>query len=272
MSFPCVNKYLHGHSNLDAHKSLLFTEFISKSGYDPKNFRGVPIDDLPLVEGINERNIFIYDFDIQEGEYVGELARRIIGKCEIAKIQQPYHSYHIDSFLKCFRCPSCDCFFNRSNNFNRHLLTCRDRVRHIYPKNAYTLWKTIFEKLDGFNIPYTEDQKLFSNVAVFDFESICVPTEELKSTETTTWIGKHVLIFVSILSNLQDVTLFLCEKDPELLIIALVSSFELLAEKSSRLQMRTKFEEIENTVNDRVKKIFNKLKARTLTKRLEVCD
>ena len=40
-------------------------------------------------------------------------------------------------------------------------------------------------KLDGFKIPYTEDQKLFSNVAVFDFESICVPTEELKATETT---------------------------------------------------------------------------------------
>ena len=31
----------------------------------------------------------------------------------------------IDSFVKCFRCPSCDCFFNRSNNFNRHLMTCK---------------------------------------------------------------------------------------------------------------------------------------------------
>ena len=74
--------YLHGHSNLDAHTSQLFTEFISKSGYNPKNFLGVASDDLPLVEEIVERNIFIYDFDIQEGEYVGELARRTIGKFE----------------------------------------------------------------------------------------------------------------------------------------------------------------------------------------------
>ena len=74
--FRALTMYLHGHSNLDAHTSQLFTEFISKSGYDPKNFRGVSIDDLPVVEGIVERNIFIYDFDIQEGEYVGELARR----------------------------------------------------------------------------------------------------------------------------------------------------------------------------------------------------
>ena len=80
--FRALTMYLHGHSKFDAHTSQLFTEFISKSGYDPKNFRGVPIDDLPLVEGIVERNIFIYDTDIQEGEYVGELAGRTIGKIE----------------------------------------------------------------------------------------------------------------------------------------------------------------------------------------------
>ena len=43
-----------------------FLEFVSKSRYDPKKFRGVSIDDLTLVEGIVERNIFIYDFDIQK--------------------------------------------------------------------------------------------------------------------------------------------------------------------------------------------------------------
>ena len=37
-----------------------------------RNFEELSIDDLPLVEGIVERNIFHYDFDIQEGEYVGE--------------------------------------------------------------------------------------------------------------------------------------------------------------------------------------------------------
>ena len=33
-----LSMYLHGHSNLDAPTSQLFTEFMSKSGYDPKNF------------------------------------------------------------------------------------------------------------------------------------------------------------------------------------------------------------------------------------------
>ena len=69
---------LHGHSNLDSHTFQLFTQFISKSKYDPKIFRGVSIDDLPLVEGVVECNIFNYDFDTKEGEYDGELARRSI--------------------------------------------------------------------------------------------------------------------------------------------------------------------------------------------------
>ena len=70
------------HKNLDTYTSQLFTQCISKFGYDPKNFRGVSIDDLPLVKEIVESNIFIHDFDIQEGEYVGGIARRCIGKFE----------------------------------------------------------------------------------------------------------------------------------------------------------------------------------------------
>ena len=44
------------------------------------NFRGVANDNLTLVEGIVECNVFIYDFDIQMGDFFGELARRSIGK------------------------------------------------------------------------------------------------------------------------------------------------------------------------------------------------
>ena len=189
--FRALTMYLHGNSKLDAHTSQLFTEFVSKSGCDPKNFRGVSIEDLPLVEGLVERNIFIYDFDIQEGDYVGELARRSIEKFKktVKLLRFNNHIIHtidIDSFFKCFHCPSCDCFFDRSDNFNRHLLTCKDRVRHIYPKNVYTLRETLFEKLEVFNIPVSKDDTLFNNLAIFDFESICVPSDELKGTQTKT--------------------------------------------------------------------------------------
>ena len=97
--------------------------------------------------------------------------------------------------------------------------------------------------------------------AIFEFESICVPTEELKETQTTTWIGKHVPVSVSISSNLIDDPIFLYNKDPQNLIIDFVSKLELLAEKS-KLEMSSKFQDIEVAVNERIKKIFDQLHER----------
>ena len=134
-------------------------------------------------------------------------------------------------------------------------------MKHIYPKNVYELRETLFEKLEGFNLPVSENNKLFNNLAIFDFESICVPTEELKETQITTWIGKPVPILVSISSNLIDEPIFLYNKDPQNLIINFVSKLELLAEKS-KLEMRTKFQDIEVVVNERMKKIFDQLNKR----------
>ena len=99
--------------------------------------------------------------------------------------------------------------FNRSDNFNIHLMIFKDTVRPINPKNVYTLRETLFEKLEGFNMPVSKDNTLFNNLAIFDFESICVPSDELKATQTTSWIGKHVPIFLSISSNLIEEPIFL---------------------------------------------------------------
>ena len=82
-------------------------------------------------------------------------------------------------------------------------------MRYIYPKNMYGICKTLFEKPEGFSLPVSEDNKLFNNLAFFNFETICVHTEELGETQTTTWIGKHVPIPVSISTNLIDEPIFL---------------------------------------------------------------
>ena len=118
----------------------------------------------------------------------------------------------------------------------------------------YELRETLFEKLERFNLPVSEENKLLNNLAVFNFESICVATEELKETKTTTWIGKHVPISVFISSNLIDEPIFLYNKDPKKLIIDFVSKVELLGEKK-KLEMGTKFQDIELAVNERMKKI-----------------
>ena len=155
------------------------------------------------VEDTVRINIFIYDIDLIDGAMVGELARRSTKKYEksFQLIRYNTHICYVDNIhalFKAFRCPTCDTYFQKTGNLERHLGRCSERVKHIYPKNAYQLRETLFDKLDSFDIEYTDDQKLFNNLAVFDFDSICTLEEKFEITDTTTWIGKHVPISVSM--------------------------------------------------------------------------
>ena len=126
----------------------------------------------------------------------------------------------------------------------------------------YTLRETLFDKFDGFGISYNDDQKMFKNLAISEFNSICVPTEQLKDTNTTTWIGKHEPISVSISFSLIDEPVFLCDKDPKALNISFVEAIEDLANKS-KTEMRTKISSIEAIIRARVNavcKILNNRK------------
>ena len=116
---------------------------------------------------------------------VGELARRSINKYEksVQLIRYNSHICYVDNIhalFKAFRCPTSDTYFQKTGNLERHLARCSERVKHIYPKNVYQLRETLFDKLDSFDIQYTDDHKPFSNLAVFDFESICIPEEKFK--------------------------------------------------------------------------------------------
>ena len=58
----------------------------------------------------------------------------------------------IIAVFRYFRCPNFDTFFNRRSNLEQHLLSCIERVKHVHPKNVFEILKTLFDKLDSFNI------------------------------------------------------------------------------------------------------------------------
>ena len=153
------------------------------------------MDDIPSVEDIVGIIIFLYGIDLIDGAKVWELARRSIKRYEKNVQFVRYNSHicyvdNINALFKAFRCPTCDTYFQKTGNLERHLVRCSERVKHICPKNVYQLRETLFDKLDSFDIQYTDGQKLFTNLAAFIFEPICIPEEKFKNTETTTWIGK----------------------------------------------------------------------------------
>ena len=125
----------------------------------------------------------------------------------------------------------------------------------------YQLRETLFDKLDSFDIQYTDDQKLFSKLAIFDIESICIPEEKFKNTETTTWIGKLVPISVSISSILIAEPILLCNCNPRGLVESFIDAVEGLATQS-KAQMKLKFLAIETAIRSKLSRTLESLNER----------
>ena len=201
--FRALARQLHGNERLEEETSKIFK--LNNCGEaDPSKFQGVRMTDILKVEEMLQLNIFPYDIDFLDGELIGELARRNIQKFEKSVKLLRYNNHicyvsDMNSLFKSFCCSTCDTIISETRKLERHLITCSERVKHIYPKNVYHLRETLFEKLDSFNIPYREGQKSFKNLAVFDFESICVKEETYKGTETTKWIGKQTCPNISFI-------------------------------------------------------------------------
>ena len=158
--FRALALHLHGNEKLEEETSKIFNLFLNNcGGGDPSKFQGVHMTDIPTVEDLLQLNIFLYDIGFVDGELIGELCRRSIQKYEKSVKLLRYNNYicyvnNINALFKAFRCTTCDTFFSKTGNLERHLVTCSDRVKHSYPKNVYELRETLFEKLDAFNIPY----------------------------------------------------------------------------------------------------------------------
>ena len=130
-------------------------------------------------------------------------------------------------------------------------------MKNVYPWNIYQLRETLFNKLDSFGIKYTSEQKLFKNLAIFDFETICVQEETFRETNTTSWIGKHVPISVSISSNLVEEPIFTYISDPHHLVASFTGTLENLASQS-RAKMKNLFLDIKTTIKIKLGSILEK--------------
>ena len=148
--FRALALHLHGNERLLEQTSKLFNLFlVNSTNLELSNFQGVCMDDIPSVEDIVSINIFIYDIDLIDGAMVGELARRSIKKYEknVQLIRYNNHICYVDNInalFKAFRCPTCDTYFQKTGNLERHLVRCSERVKHIYPKECVSTPRNAF--------------------------------------------------------------------------------------------------------------------------------
>ena len=195
------------------------------------------MNDILFVEDLQTLNILLYVIDIVDSNVIGELARRSVQKNEKTVRLLTYNKHmcyvnNLNAVCQSFCCPTCDTFFNRKFNFEL-LTTCCERVKNVYLKKVYQTKETLFDKLNFFGIEYTNEQTLFINLAIFDFESICVQEESVEDTNETKWIGKHLPISVSISSNLVKEPVVFCNSDTHPLVTSFICVRKLCSSKYS---------------------------------------
>ena len=262
--FRAFALHLHGTQRLEEETSKLFNSFTNRmDGLSPNQFQGVHMNDIPTVEDLLTLNILLYDVDFVNGNLVGEIARRSVQNYENTVRLLRYNNHicyvnNINAVFQSFRCPNCDTFFNKTYNLERNLNTCSERVKIVFPWNIYQIRETLIDKLDSFGFEYTSEQKLFKNLAIFEFESICVQEESFKDTNATTWIGKHVPISVSISSNLVEEPIFICNSDSHHLVASFIRALENLASQS-RAKLKNLFLDNETTKKIKLGIILEKL-------------
>ena len=149
--FGALALHLHGTQRLEEETLKLFNLFINKmDGLSPNQFQGVHINDIPTVEELLTLNILLYDIDIVEKHIIGEPARRSVQKYKTTVRLLRYNNHicyvnNNNAIFQSFRCSNCDTFFNRTFNLERHLTTCSERVKNLYPRNVYQIRETLFE-------------------------------------------------------------------------------------------------------------------------------
>ena len=157
--FRAVALHLFGNERLEEETSKFFNFFSKNCGEgDPSKVQGVHMTEIPKVEEKLQLKNYLYDIEFLGGELIRELERSSIQKFENSVELLCYNNHicyvsDMNSFFKSFRCSICDTIFSNTGKSERHLITCRERVKHIYPKNVYQLRETLIEKLDSFNIP-----------------------------------------------------------------------------------------------------------------------
>ena len=76
--FRAIAIHLFGSVDVELQAIKIFHNFVNASGCDPESFTGVSFDQISIIEEQIKQNIFIYDFDIEDGEIIGELVRRSV--------------------------------------------------------------------------------------------------------------------------------------------------------------------------------------------------
>ena len=184
-------------------------------GHDPKTlytkytnqpveiFEGVIIDELHKVETLFEVNIIVYKLS----ETSAPLVRRSLGKYSNIMYVNLHETHFppirdIKAYSNSFRCSKCEhSLWKYPAWLERHELMCEAGVRHVYSGGVYHSTPSVFQRLGDEGITVVDTLRFYPYRATFDFECFFDGKNLPADTDRVQWISRHVLVSVSLASN-----------------------------------------------------------------------
>ena len=145
---------------------------------------------IPHVEQCFQTNINIFSLNKDktcDGVY------KSMGKFQDKTVYLNLYENHLSyianfaTYASKYRCSLCDRMFPSAHRLNRHAKTCENKTKPRFPGGYYNHLKTIFDKLEEWNIFVAPEKRFYPWFAVFDLEAVLVPEEPRADSKKKTY-------------------------------------------------------------------------------------
>ena len=204
---------------------------------DIATFKGITLPELDLLESLFDITVRV--FSLQSGKVRVVRSKLCRGTRYLnLNMHRGHLSLIVDmaKYGKVYNCEKCNKVFASTFNLKRHTAVTKDctQVHFRYKGGVYKPAKSIFQRLEEFNIHTPEHLKIYPYKIVFDFESYFV--KNVKKSKNTTLEVDHVALSASVASDFPEHSEPVCfvrstNKDDDDLVFRVLEYIDNLASK-----------------------------------------
>jgi hypothetical protein len=194
-------------TDVETPTKTFYRQYLQQQDMTPADLKGVTLD----------------VYDLQETE-AGDIAAWLV-RCSPYSFEdtmnlhlyEQHFSYvsNMEKYSPSYLCSKCDRLWKHVGKLHRHKRTCTGDAIYKNPGGVYYTAKTVFDRLEDEGIDDPEEDRYYPYRATYDIEVMLQPTDKRRS-EKLEWTSHHVLLSVSVYSNVPTHTepvCFLTEDD-----------------------------------------------------------
>jgi len=235
---------------------------------------GITLTDLIDVENVFKININVYELSEDGIATLVQRSRNMFDVTMYVNLHETHFSYinSLDKYSHCFACRSCGKHWPLRRDAARHEITCTEATKYKYPGGIYKPAPSVFAQLAEENIHVPKGLQFYDYRSVYDIETLLDSNiTELNDTATTEWKQKHVLLSVSVCSNVPGFTkpkCFVSQGSALSVVKSMIDYLHEISEEACNLMTR-KLNPYIQELDSRIQDVGDNEEAKFETKKLE---